>query len=137
MFIRSRYLLFGNYKLISALTGIYGYNNLNKSLVYFLFECQNVSLSVSHAVMDAMFSDDSKWLLFIDHHSVCTVTGPRSCHTYGNCTDTSWRLHWDAFRSLFISFWSSFTLQCQLYLFVGKSTGIRLNTVLFKLTQLC
>ena len=53
-----------------------------------LFYCQKVSLS--HAIMDAMCSDDSKWLLFINRHFVCAVTCPCSYHVHGNCTDASW-----------------------------------------------
>ena len=60
---------------------------MQKLGIYILFNCQMVSLS--HAVMDAMFSDESKWLLFINYDFVCAVHAV-TMYNYGNCTDMSW-----------------------------------------------
>ena len=49
---------------------------------------------------------------------------------HGNCAEMLLDL-----LSFLFSFSSYFALHGQLYLFVGKSTGLRLNTVLFKLTE--
>ena len=49
-----------------------------------------VRVSLSHAVMDAMLSDDMKRLISVNHHFVCAVTCPCSYQMYGNCKDTLW-----------------------------------------------